>query len=98
VILLLGSDPEDSSQHSPEEVRHYLEQVRVPLVVWSTEGAVDTPWGPAADVSSITRLERQTRILLKAVDRQRIAWVRGVYLPPEISLQAAGSGIRLAGT
>lgn len=98
VVLLVGEDPADHSQHSPQAVRHYLESMHVPLVVWSTAGAVDTPWGPAEDVSSMTRLERATKRLMGAMDRQRIAWVRGVYLPPEVSLTAAVSGIRLAGT
>jgi hypothetical protein len=98
VILLVGDDPADHSQYSPASAVHYLEQMRVPLIVWSTTGARDTPWGPAADVSSITRLERETRLLTKAIERQRIAWVRGVYLPPEVTVAAGAPGIRLAGT
>ena len=98
VVLLLGPDAADHSQHGAAEVRRYLAQMRVPLVVWSTAGAGDTPWGPAADTSSWNRMERQTRMLTKSLERQRIAWVRGVYLPDEVTLSATDSGIRLAGS
>jgi hypothetical protein len=98
VILLLGGEPEDNSQYSAAGVVDYLRTIRVPLVVWSTTGERDTPWGIASDASSMAKIERQTKLLFKAMDRQRIAWVRGVYLPPEISLHPDTLGVRLAGT
>ncbi|MCZ6726756.1 MAG: hypothetical protein O7A98_05310 [Acidobacteria bacterium] len=98
VVLLLGPDPADFSQFTPDGVRHYLETMRVPLVVWSTTGARDTPWGVAADASSMHKLERQTRRLVKSLERQRIAWVRGVYLPPEITLATGSPAVRFTGS
>ena len=68
------------------------------LFVWSTVGAQPTPWGPAEDASSMTKIERQTKQMVKSLERQRIAWVRGVYLPTEITLAAGETGVRLAGS
>ncbi len=97
-VLLLGAEPADNSRFSAREVGHFLAQLHVPLRVWSTTGERATPWGPAADVSSMYRLERRTRELVQSVERQRIAWVRGVHLPREITLASDGDGIRLAGS
>ena len=47
--------------------------------------------------SDTLRLETAKR-LVKSLELQRVAWVRGVYLPPEITLAAGDSGIRLAGS
>lgn len=98
VVLVVGSEPFDNSRHSPASVRRYLEKMRVPLFVWSTAGARETLWGPAEDASSMTRIERRTKQMIKSLERQRIAWVRGVYLPPEITLAGGETGIRLAGS
>lgn len=98
VVLLLGEEQADNSQYTPQVVRAYLEQMRVPLFIWSTDGAGETPWGTAEDASSITKFERRTKELVKSLERQRIAWVRGVYLPPEITLAEGQTGIRLAGS
>jgi len=98
VILVLGPEPADSSQFEPGGVIHFLAEMRVPLVVWSVTGARETPWGLALDTSTMTKLEGQTRRLVKSLERQRIAWVRGVYLPTEITLAANSSGVRLAGS
>ena len=38
------------------------------------------------------------RRLVKSLERQRIAWVRGVYLPDEITTSGADPAIRLAGS
>ncbi len=98
VVLLLGPEAADNSHHSQANVRRYLEQLRVPLVVWSTEGEVDTPWGPAANVSTMAKLERETRRVVKLLEAQRIAWVHGVFQPPEVSLGPSTVGIHLAGS
>jgi hypothetical protein len=97
-VLLLGPEPSDNSRFSAQEVRQFLEKLHVPLQVWSTTGERSTPWGPAADASSMNRLERRTRKLVESVERQRIAWVRGVHLPSEITLASEVGGIRLAGS
>jgi hypothetical protein len=36
VLLVLGDDPPDASDHSPEMARRYLQQLHVPLFVWTT--------------------------------------------------------------
>lgn len=98
VVLVLGPEPTDNSQYSPEIVRRYLESMRVPLYVWSTDGPRETPWGPAGDASSMTRIGRRTKEMVKSLERQRIAWVRGVFLPPEIEIADDDVGVRLAGS
>ncbi len=98
VVLLVGEDAADHSRHSAESVRTYLRSLRVPLLVWSTAGAIETPWGAAADVSTLARLERETRRLTKHLESQRIVWVEGDFQPPEVSLAAELPGVRLAGS
>jgi len=99
VVLLVGSEQTDTnSQYSPEIVRAYLEKMRVPLFIWSTDGAGETPWGMAEDASSMSKIGRRTKQMIRELERQRIAWVRGVFLPPEISLAEGQGGIRLAGS
>lgn len=98
VVLLLGPQPADNSRYAPREVRRYLEAMHVPFAVWSTEGERETPWGRAKDISSMGKFQRVTKQLVKRMQLQRIAWVRGVYHPPQISLDPSETGIRLAGT
>lgn len=98
VVLLLGPQPADNSRHTPESVRLYLRQLRVPLFVWTTAPESETAWGPAADVSTRSKFERETRQVVKRLEAQRIAWVEGVYQPPEVSLAPDADGIHLAGS
>src|SRR5204863_4406612 len=36
VVLVLGPDPKDESAYRVDEVRRYLADLRVPLLVWNT--------------------------------------------------------------
>lgn len=99
VVLLVGETlGPDASTVQPAAVRRYLEQLRVPLIVWQVEGkGGDTPWGPARVVKAKPQWTRAMIALSKALDRQRVVWVEGNPLPHQVSLSAAASGVVLAG-
>ena len=93
VVLLVDGTPEDASGQLPEAVRRYLELLRVPLRVWSTDGTqreVDG-WGSAEDVSSRRKLRRAAERLEELLARQWIVWVQGRHLPASLQL-ARGPG------
>jgi len=98
-VLLVGETlAPDASTLQPAAVRRYLEQLRVPLIVWTVEGkGGDTPWGPARAVTAKLQWTRAMIALSKALDRQRVVWVEGNPLPHRVSLSAAASGVALAG-
>jgi hypothetical protein len=101
VVLLLGPEPRDASTYSPAAARHYLESLRVPLVVWSAapvSPALAAAWGEPALVGDVAKLERQVRALGELLDAQRIAWVEGHHLPHRLTLAPGTQGIALAGT
>ncbi len=94
-ILILGTQAEDTSGLRAELVRRYLEQIQVPLKVWTTSRRRSTAWGKADRILPRARLDSEWRRLLESLDRQRIAWVRGSHLPQSIEL-APIEGIELA--
>jgi hypothetical protein len=98
VVLVLGSDLQDSSRYDPATVRRYLESIRVPLFVWSLEKPKNNPalaaWGEAEDISSLTKLYRAFERLKSELESQRIVWVEGRHLPQSITL-APGEGAEL---
>lgn len=77
VVVVLSGTP-DRSDHAPAVVRRYLEDIGVPLFVWSTAG-VSRPlrdaWGDVDDVSSEPGLRDATAKLDATLAAQRIAWV-----------------------
>lgn len=99
VVLVLGPNPEDSSQFDAATVRGYLRALHVPLVVWRTRQvtAATAAWGEATEISTATRLETAAKQLRRGLDRQRIVWVGGTHLPQEIALTDRARGLRLAG-
>ncbi len=91
VVLVTTDRPVDASLLAPPTVRRYLEALRVPLFVWSLgelSQETQAAWGPARDVSSIARLERATREVARALDRQRIVWLEGMHLPQRLTVTA----------
>jgi len=77
VVAVLGSTP-DKSQHAPAVVRRYLEEIGVPLFVWSAAGPrpeLANSWGAVEDISSEAGLARATEKLNASLLEQRIAWV-----------------------
>ncbi len=77
VILVLSKTP-DRSLYSPPVVRRYLEEVGVPLFVWSADGRrpelVNT-WGQVDDISTTAGLQAAVWRLNDSLARQRIVWV-----------------------
>jgi hypothetical protein len=100
VIVIVGSGACDASEAPPALTRRFLEHLRVPLHIWSVAPDEPAPegWGEPVDISSRTRLDKAVRKLLEELESQRVVWLRGTYLPNEISLSPEAEGVRLAGT
>lgn len=110
VVLVLGTDKEDTSAYNVGEVRRFLQGLRVPLFVWWTgrpRGEVTsdnerqltqkTPWGRADDVSSFTRIMQAMDTVRIELDSQFTVWIEGSHLPHTIELAKGTRRIKLAG-
>jgi hypothetical protein len=98
VVLVLARDAVDYSYYDPKSVRDYLQALRVPLVVWTTEeGGLTSDWGEAHRVATQGSLAKASRRLLKSLKRQWIVWIEGRHLPNEIGLDERATRFRLAG-
>lgn len=86
VVLFLDREcTNDQSVFDAMGVARYLEQLRVPLVVWSI-GSVHCPQWPAArPVASLSRFDEALGELEDLLRRQRVLWLRG-ELPFPVSL------------
>jgi hypothetical protein len=92
VLLVLGEHGSDVSSYSPAAVRAYLQRLRIPLVVWTTGKATDAlrdAWGAVTEVGTAARIDKATRELRTLLDRQRVAWIEGAFLPQELSVEGA---------
>jgi len=111
VVLILGHEESDTSAYTVSEVRRFLEELRVPLLVWWTGHStsvtisedrrplnVETVWGPARDISTVSRLLQAVEDLRSELDAQLIAWVEGIHLPSSIELTEKANKLRLAGS
>lgn len=99
VVLVLGHEPEDDSLLDPDQVRAYLDDLQVPLMVWTTsDQATDTAWGQATPILDPLSLQRASRQLSDRLREQRIVWVQGIHLPQTIHLtpKARELGLRIA--
>jgi hypothetical protein len=105
VVLLLGSDPEDQSEYTPEEARSSLRKLQVPLFVWSTASELPVSgWGDVLLLGSPKKRSKQARnleeavaLLERALERQRVVWLAGKHLPQDIVLSEEAAGVGLAG-
>lgn len=101
VLLVLGAADRGIEVEHTELVRRFLRTLGVPLFVWSPLAEVaqtaDGPWGSLTDVSSRLRYARGVKELVKTVERQRVVWIEGDWLPQEVSLGSDAAGLRLAG-
>lgn len=95
VLLVLGEESRDASDASAASVRRYLQNLAVPLFVWTVDPAAngDSPWGPATEVSSPKLMSRATSKLFRALESQAIVWLEGIYLPQQIHLASTLDGI-----
>jgi len=97
VVLLLVRSREDASRITPAGARRYLEDMHVPLLVWSLLGAGATDgWGTAEDVSSAHRLDQAAKRLKKTLTAQHIVWLEGAHLPQRLRLTETVNGVHLA--
>jgi hypothetical protein len=84
VVLVLTGNP-DASIRSARDVRSYLSDLGVPLVVWLTGPAAPAAaldWGGGVEVKNRAALRAAVKSLDAALDEQRIVWVEGAHLPP----------------
>ena len=97
VLLVLGKTTEDASTYRPAAVKRYLDLLRVPLIVWSLsdDAPPRSPWGDVSAVGTRSGLRAAYARLRETLDTQRVLWVEGRYLPQEIELTDAASGIEL---
>lgn len=96
VVLITTGESSDASQFTPEQVRPYLESIGVPLVVWNPRAGEKEAgrWGASVNISTDSLLDSAYRALTRALDRQRIVWLNGLYLPQSIAVDPASHGMR----
>ncbi len=90
VVLVVSKSP-DQSLYLPQIVRRYLEEVGVPLFVWSADGPrpdLAAAWGQVDDISVPGGLDAAFRRLDDALSRQRIVWLA---TDPLTALSAEGA-------
>lgn len=93
IVLVAGSETADRSRATPQQVRSYLADLQVPLVVWSPQPElVDPGWGEVHPITNRPQLTRSIRELRELLDRQVVVWVEGSYLPNEIRLTPRSDG------
>jgi len=97
VVLVLSDDIVDNSRDLPQDIRVYLQNLQVPLVVWTTGERKETVWGEAKEVSAPKALMKASEQVMKTMFRQWIVWVEGRHLVSDIELDDAGGRFRLAG-
>ncbi len=97
IVLLLAGSREDASSITPTSARAYLQDMHVPLVVWSLLGDGETDgWGTAEDVSSGSRMDRAAKHLRNQLIQEHIVWLEGAHLPQRIRLAEGVKGAHLA--
>jgi hypothetical protein len=92
VVLLLGpEDLTDQSQLSPGQVRAYLSHLKVPLYVWTLSPAsemekVRALWPEARGIHRLSDFREAVWQLNQDVEKQRLLWVEGTFLPQWLEL------------
>ncbi|HEV7425053.1 MAG TPA: hypothetical protein VGQ46_01705 [Thermoanaerobaculia bacterium] len=90
-VVLLLSKAQDTSLYSPAVVRGYLDEIGVPLFVWSSDGPRSdqtATWGRIDDISTAAGMTTAVTRLNAALAAQRIVWVAA---EPLTALRAEGS-------
>ncbi len=94
VLLVLGDKPAAKGQLWPRQVEEYLEQLRVPLVVWQVgESLTESQWSNVTLVDDLPALGRGLKRLERQVKSQRMLWVEGKWLPQELRLTSGVRGL-----
>jgi hypothetical protein len=97
VVLVLGDERPDKSRFSAAEVRAYLAELMVPLIVLRAGEGPDAPWGAVKRIRSQSELTKALDEVAASLDRQRVAWIAGERAPAEISLTDPSGSLRIAG-
>ena len=97
VLLLLGDDPDDVSTYAAADVRSYLQELSVPLIVFDLTGGSKSAeaWRPTEDVMEPRRWMSAVRWLREDLDNQRVVWLVGKHLLRDIELSPEAKGIEL---
>ncbi len=104
VVLVVSDCADVSGQWSPQVVRRFLAQLRVPFRIWRVErqkvGAAAPVAGSFCDGAQPShdtwRYYAAIKRLRRDLKGQQIAWVEGRHLPHEITLTGDEPGVRLA--
>lgn len=90
-----------SSDTLAAQIRGYLRTLGVPLLLWTPDEQValryNGPWGRVEYISAAGgRLVEAKTAVRKSLERQRIVWIEGTFLPQEITLARGDLGLALA--
>ena len=100
VVVLVGDPVPDRSSVSIEAARVFLQDLNVPLFVWSPDPRIaklELPgWGRPREISSDLLFLGAFARLQNSLKEQRIVWLEGSHLPQEITLAPTVKGAFLA--
>ena len=91
VVLVLGDAKEDTSTFRPAGAQAYLDEVRVPLVVWRVGRSRTTEWPDGTSIRNVVDLSRAVSDLAVLVESQRIVWLESEFFPGWLKADGAVS-------
>lgn len=96
VVLIVGRSFRDDSELKAKHSRDFLASIGVPLFVWSLAypPSPDAEWGEVTPIYNIAKLRDAVHALGRALDAQRIAWIRGDYLPQDVTVRSSNPAAR----
>lgn len=77
VVLVRGDEARDESVFALPDVRQYLRELMVPLVVWSSREVAPAGWPQGRQVRSLGDLAAATRELACLLQEQTVIWLEG---------------------
>jgi hypothetical protein len=94
VVLIVGENLSDASRLEPKQVREYLAAAGVRFYVWSLGASEPAErWGDVRDISTPHGYSAAFEELLRDLESQRIVWLRGDYLPQDVSASEVGARV-----
>ena len=89
IVLVQGPGDGDASELTPKQVRPYLDELGVPLHVWSLGTGTINDWEvETEDISSNVGLQVAVARLKKDLGSQAIVWIAGECSPGEVEASA----------
>lgn len=100
VVLVLGPEAKDGSLLSRGEVASFLDDLNVPILVWSVglESVESARWEGTTLVRSRRTLDTALQQLVARLERQRIVWIEGAHRPSSVVLAPRAGAARPAGS